>query len=260
MRTESGQPPAQTLPPHDAGLGGRRARFDAVLADRPSIHVDDATGTPTTFGLLDDALDWLIAHLAPGQRTLETGCGLSTIAFALARTEHTTVVPSQDEVDRLRAYCHARDIPLDTITFVISRSEEYLPGAQPEDLDLALIDGSHSFPHTFIDAHYLMSGLRVGGNLIVDDTHIWTGRVLRDFLRSEPEWRVEHEWYGRTIALRKTQDIDPDKLWTNQELVMSRSSIPRQRFHTLADLVRDGNLKLLARKATGKVTGLARRG
>ena len=39
--------------------------------------------------------------------------------------------------------------------------------------------------------------------MVIDDVHLWTGKVLRDFLRSEPEWQLEEEWDGRTAAFRK---------------------------------------------------------
>jgi hypothetical protein len=47
---------------------------------------------------------------------------------------------------------------------------------------------SHSFPQVFIEWFYTASALKVGGHLLVDDVHVWTGHVLRDFLLDEPEW------------------------------------------------------------------------
>ena len=50
------------------------------------------------------------------------------------------------------------------------------PTLELDALDLVLIDGSHSFPQVFIDWYYTQSALKVGGALLVDDVHIWTGK------------------------------------------------------------------------------------
>jgi hypothetical protein len=46
-----------------------------------------------------------------------------------------------------------------------------------DPLDLVLVDGSHSFPQVFfIDWFYTAGALKIGGHLLVDDVHVWTGR------------------------------------------------------------------------------------
>ena len=99
-----------------------------------------------------------------------------------------------------------------------------LPTLEPGPLDLVLVDGSHSFPQVFVDWFYVATALRVGGHLLVDDVHVWTGRVLRDFLQAEPEWSLVREIHGRTAILRKVAEVDPDKLWTQQPYGRRRSA------------------------------------
>lgn len=226
-----------------------------VLADPPAVHVDDTTGAAKTFGLLPAALHWIVAQVGPQHRTLETGCGLSTIAFALTGAEHRCVVPDASEPEIVRAYCAERGISTEQVAFVVERSEEYLPRATDlAPLDLVLIDGSHSFPQVFIDWFYVADHLRVGGHVIVDDTHVWTGHLLRDFLVAEQEWEIAQEWYGRSVALRKVAETDRDKLWLDQPYVAARSSVLAQRGRTAADLMRAGEWDILREKSASAIS------
>jgi len=223
-----------------------------LLADPPLIHRED-DGSPTVWGLLPEVLRFLEATVEAGHRTLETGSGLSTIVFAMQGAHHTCIVPNVAETERLLAYCRRVGVATDGLTFVTEPSERVLPGRELEALDLVLIDGSHSFPQAFIDWFYTSTALRVGGVVIVDDTYIWTGRVLRDFLLSEPEWELVEDWFGRAAAIRKTSSTDPDKVWTAQRYVAKRSLMGyRARARLAATMVRRGafaDLRALARRA-----------
>ena len=90
-------------------------------------------------------------------------------------------------------------------------------------LDLALIDGSHSFPQAIIDWFYAAAALRVGGLIIVDDIQIWTGRLLRDFMDDEPGWVRVHHWPGRAAVFRKTAEMHRLTWFAKQPYVMNRS-------------------------------------
>ena len=175
-----------------------------VLRDAPAIHGPAGADALLTHGLLEEALDFIDRTVRDGDRTLETGSGYSTILFALRGAHHTCITPSQAEIDRIRAYCEQHGISTERVDFRPQPSERVLPGLELGTLDLVLVDGSHSFPQVFLDWFHTASALRVGGHLIVDDVHVWTGRVLRDFLVAEPEWELLDELGGRTAILRKT--------------------------------------------------------
>ena len=55
-----------------------------------------------------------------------------------------------------------------------------------ESIDLALIDGWHTFDQTLIDASYLIMMLRVGGFLIIDDYDWPAVRKVADYLETLP--------------------------------------------------------------------------
>jgi hypothetical protein len=234
--------------------------LEDVLRDPPLVHADDDTGEVSTHGLQPAVLRWLAATVRPGARTLETGSGLSTLTFALAGALHTCVVPNQPEVDRLLAYGRERGIPVEEVRFEVAPSERVLPSLDLGELDLVLIDGSHSFPQPFIDWFYTHPSLALGGRVVVDDTHVWTGRVLRDFLDAEPEWVREQQWLGRTAAFRKVAPTDPDKLWTKQPLVWRNSVMgPRLALQQAVELARSGEWRDLGGRVRGVVGTEVRR-
>ena len=195
-----------------------------LLEDAPAIH-GGAGDDLITHGLLVDALEFIDRELPQGSRTLETGSGYSTILFAMKGAQHTCVVPNQPEIDRILAYCEQRSIDSSGLTFCVQPSERVLPTLDTGRLDLVLIDGSHSFPQVFVDWFYTAEALNVGGHLLVDDVHVWTGRVLRDFLAAEPEWTVVDELGGRTAVVRKVGEVDPDRLWTDQRYVLKKTGL-----------------------------------
>lgn len=232
--------------------------LDTLLADRPAIHGADGTD-PMTHGLVEAGLRLLERDVQPGWRTLETGSGFSTIILAARGAEHTCIVPNQPEVDRIRAYCESRAIDTSRVTFHVLPSERVLPALDLGELDLVLIDGSHSFPQVFIDWFYTATALKRGGRLIVDDVHVWTGSVLRDFLRADAAWRLDDELSGRTALFTKVGDVDPDQLWTDQPYVVAKSGLGvAGKARMAASMVRHGHVGELAGYVRERVT--ARRG
>ncbi len=212
--------------------------LEQLLEHPPALHGE------TTHSLVRGALEW-IGRLPRPLRTLETGCGLSTLVFVSRGDEHACITPYGSERDRVREYCAQHGLDASRVTFHIDRSEVVLPTLDASPLDLILIDGSHAFPHVFIDWFYSSQRLAVGGTMVIDDVHLWTGKVLRDFLRSEPEWQLEEEWDGRTAAFRKLQELRSCD-WFDQPYVQQRSSPWRARARMASSLLRRGDLETLA--------------
>jgi predicted O-methyltransferase YrrM len=164
-----------------------------LLADPPQVHqLWDSTGNEVGCSIwpTDAACYEFIARSCrPASRTLETGLGVSTALFALLSTDHTCVTWSNDEVDRLQAYCTERGISTAGIRFHVGHSERVLPALDPDELDLVFIDGSHGFPAPIIDWFYAGGRLRKGGILILDDNHLPAVRVLSGYLDRDGRWR-----------------------------------------------------------------------
>jgi Methyltransferase domain len=115
---------------------------------------------------------------------------------------------------------------MDHVTFHCGRSDEVLPGLDPSPLDFVLIDGGHGFPVPFIDWWYAGQRLRAGGLVVVDDTHLWTGRILARFLQEEPNWELVETLPMRSVVFRRTSD-GPAGLqeWNRQPFVSRRSYV-----------------------------------
>lgn len=201
-----------------------------LIAEPPHIHGFKASGEEQRWGLAADSLRILAGLLQPGWHTLETGAGVSTILFALSGARHICISPAPQEHDRIREVCAEKGVSLDDVNFVPELSEVALPRLDLPELDVVLIDGSHAFPVVFVDFQYAAEKLRVGGYLLVDDTNLWTGEVLRDFLVAESAWELVSEVPLRTAIFRKVADPGPAWNWMAQPYVVSKSALtPRKR-------------------------------
>lgn len=198
--------------------------LDDFIADRPAIHDAGANRPPVDWGISPEALRWMHSRIEPGSRSLETGAGLSTILFAMLGTRHTAITPNRREAQRITEYCRRYGIDSSGITFIFDNSERVLPNLDAEPLDSMLIDGSHAFPITFVDFYYGAVRLKIGGVLIVDDTQLWTGRTLTDFLAAEPDWELSAR-QERTSIFRKVSPTNLDVSWVDQPFVAERSLV-----------------------------------
>ena len=200
------------------------------LLDNPPL-VHDYGGKLHSWSLPPEVQQYIAEHVHDGSRTLETGAGASTVLFALCGAMHTCITPDREEVERIKEYCHKHGLSLAKVDFQFDRSDNVLmrsalAESPLEGLDLTLIDGCHGFPTPFLDWYFLSQRLMVGGTLIIDDTQLWTGRVLRDFLLQEPEWSL-HEacapCIDKTAIFVKRAEYQPWKEWNAQPYVEQNS-------------------------------------
>ncbi|NEO40505.1 MAG: class I SAM-dependent methyltransferase [Moorea sp. SIOASIH] len=196
------------------------------LLKNPPQFYTNSSGNFQEVKLSDDILYFLDEQVTENSKTLETGAGCSTILFAIKSSHHTCIVPKQQEVNRIKDYCHKHNISTEKIDFKVDGSQNVLPYLNTDDLDCILIDGSHAFPIPFIDWQYTHKNLKVGGKLIIDDTQIWTGEVLKKFLISEPEWKFQKESTPRTAIFTKVKQCTKDKWFGEQVYTVKNSRIP----------------------------------
>ena len=189
-----------------------------VLNDPPKPH-EDAKGTSIVWGLTQAALEFIYANTNEQCTTLETGCGLSTVVFAMKGSRHTVIAPAPKEFEITKAYCSARGIPTSQIDFITEPSQKVLPALNGPSLDLVLIDGGHGFPTPFVDWFYTAGKLKKHGFLIVDDVGLWSCQILRDFLIEQPHWEFVDEYEARTTVFRKLEDGSEWLEWTQQPRV-----------------------------------------
>jgi predicted O-methyltransferase YrrM len=167
-------------------MGERQADIETVLADLPQVH----WGAPKGVWQTDRSCYEFIAGVLPaeGARTLETGCGVSTVLFALWAQEHVSIVPWPREAEACREYFQERGIP-DRVSFEVGPSDDVLPRLNLPPLDLVLIDGGHAFPLPIVDWYYAASRLKEGGVVVLDDLQLPQVRLgLLEFLDADPRW------------------------------------------------------------------------
>jgi predicted O-methyltransferase YrrM len=199
--------------------------LDLIIKERPQFHDSGSI----CYGLSAQTLRALWELAKPDSRTIETGAGLSTIVLAARGCNHTCITPSSDEVARIKQFCADHQIDVSRVTFMMSRSEDVVPGFSRGSFGLVLIDGRHGFPTPFIDWFYLGRALKMGGHLVIDDTQLFTVRLLVKFLSSDPDWRFVREYDYRTGVFQKTGNSYLNKEWCAQPFVTrySRFSILR---------------------------------
>jgi len=210
-----------------------------LLEDRPVFH----EGGQSRWDSLPGTLRAIQGFVRPGDRTLETGVGASTVIFASGGAVHTAISPSQEEHERVRAYCRASGTDDTNLSFVVGLSDEILPTYPTERvLDAAFIDGAHSFPYPAIDWYYIVRMLKIGGRLLLDDIPVPAVACVFHFMQSEPNWRLDDILDNRTALFTMVADAAPED-WTlqpyNKRLDFAFAPFPdRVRLHT-ATYVRD---------------------
>lgn len=219
---------------------------DTLIEHTPRLY-PRRDGVRVSFSVSPSLLRYLDGTLHPGMRTLETGAGVSTILFLAKGCQHTAIAPSAGLHENIRAWCGEAGIEAGGLTFHDACSEAVLPGFDAGELDLVLIDGRHAFPTPFIDWYYTAPKLKVGGVLVVDDTHLWAPRVLSAFLRCEGEWEFVTQLERRTAVFRKRAEGSHGKYWQDQPYGAVRSRTRARNLLHAFDLLRAGRLGELGR-------------
>lgn len=184
----------------------------ALASDPPGVHAGAPGGV---WAAAQDCLEFIAGSIQPSTRTLETGCGATTIVFAASGCQHTSIFLEAHEGEAVEQWCSRHGIATDHITFRAGSSSQTLPELQPGELDLVLVDGCHGFPFPQLDWYYAAAHLVDGGILIVDDTQLAAPYQLRKYLESDPRWeriRVGSQW----VAFRRRGSGSLDEEWTSQ--------------------------------------------
>lgn len=227
--------------------------LDQLLAHPPLVH-RDGTGEVTSWQLPDDVLRYMAEAVRPGDATLETGEGLSTIVMAMSGARHTCVSPNVEALSLIQEYCSSNGISFDGVSVLQGMSQEVLPAAELPPLDLVLIDGCHGFPSPMIDWFYTAQVLKPGGRMVIDDMQLASCRLVADFLRTEPGWETDFEYQGHTEAFVKTSDRPPGLEWALQPYDTT-NSWSHQRAHRAylarhaGGMLRRGEILTLTQKA-----------
>lgn len=185
-----------------------------LLIDKPSFHL----GGDARWDALPGTLEAVRRSVNPGDSTMEVGVGVSTVVFAASGAVHTAISPDPTEHERVRRYCQRIGIDDTRVSFVLGLSDDVLPGLLDRDrtLDVAFIDGAHSFPLPVVDWYYITRSLKVGGKLLLDDIPIPAVAHVFRHMRLEPNWRLNGVFDSRAALFTLLTAPDPEDDWIHQ--------------------------------------------
>jgi hypothetical protein len=227
---------------------GRAATMDIVEKlekDKPTFH----WGGRRRWNAAPETLREIQRSVCRDMRTLETGCGASTVVFAAQGAIHTAISPTQDEHKRVANYLGQIGIDSSKLSFEAGFSDDVLPrvcnysarmaewdawfsnhlGDEPKpsntgvfgagDLwkesdercfEYIFLDGAHSFPYPVIDWHYSIRKLKIGGRLLLDDIPIPAVSCVYRYMRSDPSWKLLNIFDNRCATFELVADPAPE--------------------------------------------------
>ena len=212
---------------------------ELLKQERPMFHLESATKdmanvedylfksgktdtsrfTRTFYPLEDEVLNYMSSIVNSDHVTLETGGGSSTIVFASKSKKHICVNPDATSNKLIKSWLQSKGYSSDNLQFVEESSDTGLAKLEPSSqVDVALIDGNHSFPFPIIDWHFIDTHLTIGSKLLLDDTQILTVRIVEEFLLLEPSYQ-HIETIGRCAIFEKIKSTRTMG-WLTQERKM----------------------------------------
>ena len=144
------------------------------------------------------------------------------MVFAASGAHHTAISPDPDEHRRVREYCERIGVDHSRLRLVVGLSDEVLPRLPAERvLDVAFIDGAHSFPYPALDWYYITRMLKIGGQLVFDDVPVPAVAPLFRHMSLESNWRLDAILDDRAAAFSLLAPPAPEE-WSSQPFQRAR--------------------------------------
>ena len=191
-----------------------------LLADPPKLHMQKGALT-SSWHVHDDVAYAFDSLLQADMPTMETGAGFSTIMFAAKRCDHVCIVPDAGLIERIKDYCTGHDISTKSVHFIAKKSCDVVYELKSNSFDVVLIDGNHGFPSVFVDFFYGAKALKPGGRLFQDDMHIYSCRLIYEFMKEDSGWNIEKITDRVLVAQKLSDTIETE--WISQPLNLRRS-------------------------------------
>lgn len=141
------------------------------------------------------------------ERSLETGCGKTSIIFSNISKSHTVFAYDDRDLaeeSSVRLYESHPLTKLDRIKLVAGPTQRTLPTYHHEaPYDIIMLDGPHGCPFVELEYYFVYPHLKPGGFLILDDVHIPTIGQFADVLKEDAMFEY-HALVQTTLVLRRT--------------------------------------------------------
>jgi GT2 family glycosyltransferase len=153
------------------------------------------------------------------ERTLETGCGISTVFFSITSREHYCFT-LDDRMDSNSSLNFVDQNPLFDRTkchYVLGPTQKTMPAYSfTKQFDVVFIDGPHGFPFPELEYFFAYPHIKEGGYLIVNDVQIPSIARLADILADDEMFELV-ETVVTTAVFRRTGapafDREGDSWW-----------------------------------------------
>lgn len=205
-------------------------QIDDYLAAIPLLHSWDGGVTWNSGGFGPEHLRAFI-DLTRGFgdcRVIETGAGNSTIAFLIGGAQRVvSIAPEAALFERIDNYCQRAGISTSRLEPHIGLSEWELPilAVHGEKFDIALVDGCHGWPNTFVDFFYVNAMLSAGAVLLIDDIQLHSVKEIARWLKADPDRFELVLDLGKTLAFRKLTAEPAMGEWNDQPYIVERSRL-----------------------------------
>ena len=140
-------------------------------------------------------------------RTLETGCGKSTILFSNISETHLVFSFDDRELGDSSSVLLYENHPLtkmDILSLVPGPTQLTLPKYDAfEEYDIIMLDGPHGSPFLELEYYFTYPHLKRGGYLIIDDIHIPSIGQFADVIKEDRMFEY-HALIETTLVLRRT--------------------------------------------------------
>lgn len=184
-------------------------------------------------------------------KTLETGCGKSTIMFSNLAAKHVVFAYDDRDMPDSSVGLVQKDpeFKADRTEFVYGPTQQTLLVHQFADddmFDVILIDGPHGYPFPDLEYAILYERLKPGGILIIDDVHIPSIGNMYDLLREDRMYE-EIGVFATTGLLKRTEvegvPADGDH-WFEQSYNYARFPLGMEKYNIDRTLTPDGRIDL----------------
>jgi hypothetical protein len=139
------------------------------------------------------------------------------VIFAALGAHRTVLSPDAEEHERVRNYLKGIGLDDSRLVSIVGQSDLVLPDLCRERvLDVAYIDGAHSFPYPAIDWRYMTRALKIGGTVIMDDIPIPATAYVFRFMMSDPGWRLDAILDERAAAFTLIHEPPVEENYTLQ--------------------------------------------
>jgi hypothetical protein len=146
-------------------------------------------------------------------RTLETGCGKSTIFFSIASSDHLCFALDDRQYDNSSvSFVEGSGLfRQEACNFVFGPTQKTIPARNfDQKFDVVLLDGPHGFPFPDLEYYFIYPHINMGGFLIVDDVHIPSIGRFADILFEDEMFDLVETVVTTAIFRRTTAPIfDP---------------------------------------------------